>query len=201
MQITSEHDQFESLVQQLLDRQYATVDDFMAPMALIQLRQHLARYIACDELKPAGIGQQSQFQQNNEIRNDRIRWIDDDTMLGGERDYLSKIQRLMQFLNESCYTGLRSLECHYAVYGPGSFYKRHLDQFQSDSGRKYSIILYLNDHWTAADGGELMLYKNDEALRILPTGNKFVFFESDKIEHEVLPANRDRWSVTGWLKR
>lgn len=201
MQITSETEKFESLVQQLLDRQYAIVEDFMAPMAMVQLRQHLERYIACDELKPAGIGQQTQFQQNTEIRNDRIRWIDDHTMLGGERDYLDKIHRLIQYLNESCYTGLRSVEAHYAVYGQGSFYKRHLDQFQSDTGRKYSTILYLNDHWSVADGGQLVLYKGDEPITILPTGNKFVFFESDKLEHEVLPANRERWSVTGWLKR
>ena len=200
MNITSEHDQFESLVQQLMDRQYAIVDDFMSPMAFVQLKQHLGDYCENNELKPAGIGQQHQFQQNTEIRNDRIRWIEDDTMKGGERDYLEKAERLMRFLNETCFTGLRSVESHYAVYEVGSFYKRHLDQFQSDSGRKYSIILYLNDHWTEADGGQLVLYKGAEVITILPEGNRFVFFESDKLEHEVLPANRERWSVTGWLR-
>jgi SM-20-related protein len=200
MNITSEHDQFESLVRQLLDRQYGIMDDFMMPMDYIQLRQHMMDYLERGEFKAAGIGQHAGFQQNTGIRNDRIRWIDEHTMLGGERDYLARIQRFMQFLNETCYTGLRSVECHYAVYGIGSFYKKHLDQFQSDSGRRYSIILYLNEQWTEADGGQLVLYKGDETITILPAGNRFVFFESDKLEHEVLPANRDRWSVTGWMR-
>jgi SM-20-related protein len=200
MNITSELNQFETLVQQLLDREYGVIDDFMMPMDFVQLRQHMLQYLERDELKPAGIGQRDNFQQNDAIRNDRIRWLDDHTKLGGERDYLEKIERLMRFLNETCFTGLRSVECHYAVYGIGSFYKKHLDQFQSDSGRRYSIILYLNDHWTPADGGQLVLYKSDEKIEIFPNGNRFVFFESDKLEHEVLPANRERWSITGWMK-
>jgi SM-20-related protein len=47
----------------------------------------------------------------------------------------------------------------------------------------------------------LVLYKDGQEIKINPEAGRIVFFESDKIEHEVLPANRQRMSVTGWLKR
>jgi SM-20-related protein len=59
----------------------------------------------------------------------------------------------------------------------------------------------LNLEWQENDGGELALYLPEGEKRVLPIGGRLVCFESDKIEHAVLTANRNRLSLTGWLKR
>jgi SM-20-related protein len=87
------------------------------------------------------------------------------------------------------------------MYGQGSGYKKHKDQFKTDNNRKFSLICYLNDDWVASDGGELVIYQHDKPLTISPNAQKAVFFKSDEMEHEVLLANKSRMSVTGWLKR
>jgi SM-20-related protein len=91
------------------------------------------------------------------------------------------------------------MECHYAYYDTGSFYKKHIDQFRSDSGRKYSMVLYLNENWQPHMGGQLVLYA-DQDVQIDPLGGRMVFFKSDKIAHEVLLSNAPRLSIAGWLK-
>ncbi|WP_428328707.1 2OG-Fe(II) oxygenase [Mucilaginibacter sp.] len=87
------------------------------------------------------------------------------------------------------------------MYEKGSFYKKHLDRFQNNSDRAYSIILYLNEGWKTADAGELRVYDvNNVSRDISPDGGKSIFFKSDELVHEVLPTNKTRMSVTGWLK-
>ena len=85
------------------------------------------------------------------------------------------------------------------VYPAGSFYKRHLDQFKADDHRKLSVICYLNNNWTAERGGQLRLHLSTDILDILPLAGRMVCFRSDQIEHEVLPAIKDRLSLTGWI--
>ena len=105
----------------------------------------------------------------------------------------------VQHLNRYYYTGIRSFEFHYARYDVGSFYKKHIDQFRTDSGRKFSMITYLNDDWRDHDGGELVLYQQEEK-KVIPQGGSTVIFKADELPHEVLPAKRVRRSITGWLK-
>jgi len=81
----------------------------------------------------------------------------------------------------------------------GTFYKRHLDQFKKDDHRKLSVICYLNKNWKASEGGQLRIYVSGAELDILPVAGRFVCFRSDQLEHEVLPATRERWSLTGWI--
>ncbi|HKJ41953.1 MAG TPA: 2OG-Fe(II) oxygenase, partial [Sunxiuqinia sp.] len=59
---------------------------------------------------------------------------------------------------------------------------------------------YLNENWSKDDGGQLILYLDNQNLHITPKWGVTVIFKSDSIEHEVLPAKRNRYSVTGWLK-
>jgi SM-20-related protein len=54
-------------------------------------------------------------------------------------------------------------ECHFARYGEGAFYKKHLDAFKTPEEshlpkRLLSSVLYLNRDWGNEDGGELLLY-------------------------------------------
>jgi SM-20-related protein len=43
------------------------------------------------------------------------------------------------------------------------------------------------------------MYVPDGPVDILPLAGRLVCFRSDQIEHEVLPATRERLSLTGWL--
>jgi SM-20-related protein len=85
------------------------------------------------------------------------------------------------------------------VYPPGSFYKRHLDQFRKDDHRKLSVICYLNEDWHEEHGGQLRMYLPEETVDFLPLAGRLVCFRSDQIEHEVIAGTRERRSLTGWM--
>src|SRR5438105_11037113 len=112
------------------------------------------------------------------------------------------MQALRECLNRELMTGLVELEAHYAIYAPGAHYVRHRDRFRDDDARVISVILYLNDAWTARDEGVLRVYlPEDSALEVFPQGGTLVVFASDRFEHEVLPATRERVAITGWFRR
>ena len=75
-------------------------------------------------------------------------------------------------LNSTCYTGITGYEFHYALYEKGSFYKKHLDQFKNTASRQYSLIMYLNDDWQEADGGQLCVHHHDHLQNISPNNGK-----------------------------
>jgi SM-20-related protein len=85
------------------------------------------------------------------------------------------------------------------IYPPGSYYKRHLDQFKKDDHRKLSVICYLNENWKEEEGGQLRIYLPDKDIDVLPIAGRLVCFRSDQLEHEVLRATRPRLSITGWI--
>jgi SM-20-related protein len=109
----------------------------------------------------------------------------------------------MQYLNRTCYLGLKDFEAHYAVYPPETFYKRHLDQFKYNDHRKITFITYLNENWKTTDGGEICLYlpgaNGEETVKFLPEAGRFLLFRSDLLEHEVKITQRERYSITGWM--
>jgi SM-20-related protein len=47
----------------------------------------------------------------------------------------------------------------------------------------------------------LRLHLHDGPCDIKPRPGCVVLFLSDEVEHEVLPATRDRWSIAGWFRR
>lgn len=155
-----------------------------------------------DELMTvAGTGNEPVRDESQKIRSDSIYWMDRNHANSYEQEFLQLVEDFIVHLNSTCYTGINGYEFHYAVYGEGSFYKRHKDQFKNDNNRKYSLINYLNENWLEEDGGELMVYQNEGVQKILPHSQKAVFFKSDQLEHEVMKANRRRMSITGWLKQ
>lgn len=198
----SDTDQFEGLIQGLLDKGYGCCDDFLDTLTIADLRQHLHDQYASGQMSHAGIGNKNVHQKNERVRGDMIRWIDNESVEACEQVLYTKIMAFISYLNETCYTSIDNFESHYAHYAINSFYKRHLDQFKSAQERKYSIILYLNDDWQGEDGGILMLYpKGAPPLPISPLGGRLIFFKSDDMEHEVLPSTtRIRMSIAGWLK-
>jgi SM-20-related protein len=112
------------------------------------------------------------------------------------------LERLRFALNETTFLGLFAFEGHYALYPPGAFYRRHRDRFRDDDARVVSCVLYLNQAWTAADGGALRIHlSRTNARDVLPIGGTLVCFLADQYEHEVLPATRERLSIAGWFRR
>lgn len=155
-----------------------------------------------DELMTAaGIGNEKLKDAQQKMRSDKIYWMDKKHTNIYEQEFLQLVEDFIDHLNSTCYTGINGYEFHYAVYEEGSFYKRHKDQFKNDSNRKYSLINYLNKNWLEEEGGQLMIYQDEAMQKILPQAQTAVFFKSDEMEHEVKKANRQRMSITGWLKQ
>lgn len=190
--------QYETLIEQMMEQGFGVLDNFLTRVETENLNSSLTMRYEEDTFRKAGISKGQEVVRS--IRGDEIFWLEKATATEAEKRYLAQVEAFMLYVNRTCYLGLQSYEMHYAVYPVGTFYKRHLDRFQSDSGRKLSIICYLNDTWTETDGGQLRLHLKSGELDILPLAGRIVVFESDKIEHEVLTAHKERRSVTGWLK-
>lgn len=197
-----EQNQFEELIQGLIDNKFGYSNNFLLPSTMAGLRDNMMILNTSGDMKSAGIGNQLTFQQNVLIRSDKVNWIEGKSKNQFEDIYLKKIWRFINHLNNTCFTSIHTFESHYANYELGSFYKRHLDQFKNEKGRKYSIVVYLNQDWTDADEGMLSLYPLDAAPQnISPLEGRIVFFRSDEMEHEVHPSlTRERRSIAGWLK-
>jgi SM-20-related protein len=193
--------QFEALIDGVMEHHYGTVDHFIPPALVSALRDHLLENFSNGAMKPAGIGRQDSYAQNLEVRGDVIHWLEKQHN-AAEKMFLDYIETFVTHLNRTCYAGINAYEFHYALYPTGHFYKRHRDQFKSDLGRKFSLVMYLNEDWTPDNAGSLVLYPEGQLpVQVLPEGGRVVFFRADELEHEVLPANRPRLSIAGWLKR
>jgi SM-20-related protein len=152
-------------------------------------------------LIPAGVGNIQKLQHNQLIRKDIIYWLDRKNNNIYENEFLTQIEAFICYLNESCFAGITGYEFHYSLYEKGAFYRKHLDQFQDNSSRQFSLISYLNLDWKIEDGGELCIYQENNIQKISPTNGKTIFFKSNELVHEVLTTQKQRLSITGWLKR
>lgn len=95
------------------------------------------------------------------------------------------------------YTKLQDEGYEVLKYGPGEFFKPHVDdgaEWQNHN-RKISTILFLNDDFT---GGELEFTKH--GLKVKPkTGTVLVFPSSFAFPHQVLPPDGNRYTVVTWF--
>jgi SM-20-related protein len=175
--------------------------DFLAGAVVTALAAEARRRDAIGEFRAAGIGRGAERRQNEAIRGDRIAWIDEAGGDASMQPWWVALERLRVALNQSLYLGLFSFEGHYAIYPRGSHYGRHRDAFHDDARRVLSCVLYLNASWGEADGGALRIYGDKCTRDILPVGGTLVCFLSERFEHEVLPATRERLALTGWFRR
>lgn len=190
----------EQVIDSVVNNGYAVFDGFFGPDLIDCLRNNLLGRYEAGVMHPAGVGKHFTFQRNLRVRGDLISWLDEHSADDCERQFFEKVEQLMKYLNRTCFTALNGCEFHYAFYQKGSFYKRHLDQFQHDRGRKFTMVTYLNNDWTEADGGQLRIYLPDGTTKdIIPKGGRTVFFRADELEHEVMVAHRQRYSIAGWL--
>ena len=192
-------DIYEKLIQGLLDKGFASVDNWLSSDELIGLRKSLLQHQKDNRFHSAGIGNKENLVTIKKIRNDAICWLDPSKANKFEQQFFKKIDDFTNYLNATCFAGIRSYEFQYAIYYKGSFYKKHVDVFKNDDKRQFSMVFYLTKEWKKGDGGELMLYVNDIEVEIQPIPGRMVFFKSD-IPHEVLVSNFKRLSLTGWMK-
>lgn len=197
---------YEDLIEHILSDGYGVADNFLNPAETAALASQLHQRQTNGQFRQAGMGNENTTATvDTQTRGDHIAWLHAATATSEETAFLSRIGLFMDYLNQTCYLGLRDCEFHYASYAIGTFYKRHLDRFRTDSHRKLSVICYLNQDWHTEDGGQLALYLTDkqgnEYTKLIdPLGGRLVCFESDRLEHAVLPATRERLSLTGWLR-
>jgi len=196
---------YEKIISGLLEEQYCIVEDFFDAGEIEVLRESLLQKYEEDNFKKAAIGNRLNETIEKAVRGDFILWINEADAGEAENIFFSKINSLVDYLNKTCFLGILQKEFHYAVYPPGTFYKRHLDTFQNDDRRKLSLVCYLNEeNWNPENGGELVIYKQENGVEtpkiIYPLPGRIVIFESQVLEHEVKPVNTTRLSITGWLK-
>jgi SM-20-related protein len=190
-----------SIISQLSESGYAICDAYLPAKTITALANKAKQRFATGAMAAARTGQQA---ENAKIRGDSIFWLSESSTNTSVQAYFSKMHVLRNALNLHLFMNVQELETHLAVYPIGSVYEKHLDQFSNGEGvqaRQLSSILYLNNQWLVADGGTLRLHLNaHKYLDIAPTAGKLVLFLSSQFWHEVLPATRDRISLTGWFR-
>ncbi|EPR69266.1 2OG-Fe(II) oxygenase [Cyclobacterium qasimii] len=195
----------DKVVQDLYDKGWSVVDNYISEDFRTDMLREQKELLMHGQFRLAGIGSGETFAIKPEIRSDKVLWMDENLLTPIQEVYWDKMDRLKSAINRRCFLGLKSYEAHFAMYPQGSFYSRHLDQFQTVQYRIVSVILYLNDTWEESDGGELRMYFTrpdgiEEYQDFLPVGGRLVVFLSGEIPHEVLPTAKERISITGWMK-
>lgn len=190
----------EAAAEALVDRGWFAVPAAVPPATVTALAEDLEALVDADRLKRAGIGRESDFQLDREVRRDWIFWLNRQRPV--QAAFLDACERLRRALNRRLFLGLFEFEAHLALYPEGAFYKRHFDSFRGAANRMVSLVVYLNRDWAPGDGGELVLYPRDaaDAVRVEPRAGTLVLFMSEEVEHEVLPTTAARASVAGWFR-
>lgn len=183
---------------------YAGESIFSAELS-VRLAQRARSLAATRALQAARVGHHTGVQTNAQLRSDDTRWLADAPDDASERDATASVHTLRAHLNEALFLGAQEVELHFSRYAPGAFYRTHRDRFRDDDARLVSLVFYLNADWTDDAGGELVLYADDDSgtviTRVQPRTGTMLCFLSDRFPHEVLPAIRERYSLTGWLRR
>lgn len=205
----------QAIANALAETGWLTLPDFLDAPQLQALRRLAKQQLQQDNFRQANIGANAQRTSNPDIRGDQICWLEQDAVHENTvyAEFCAFLEALRLQLNQSLYLGLFEAELHLALYPPGGRYQKHIDNFQGRSPRIITFILYLNQDWQVEQGGQLRLYTghaDDEQqiasrelnyVDINPQGGTLVLFLSERFYHEVLPATRERLSLTGWLRR
>lgn len=169
------------------------------------ISQNLSRSLLKDakietKFKRAGISNFPALRIDTNRRRDKIHWLDDDGSVRSE--FLAFADGLKEYLNKTLFLVLTYYESHYSIYNNGDFYETHVDAFKNSVNRVVTTVYYLNDGWREGDGGELVIYdeQNNFLKKVPPIANTLVVFLSEKFPHEVLPAKKKRYSIAGWFR-
>src|SRR5690606_19147276 len=179
------------------------LDGFLGLEHIHALQDEIIKLKKINVFHKASIGKDSLKQINENIRSDSLAWVQDWNTNAALKVYKNKISQLSSQLHQEFYLTLKSFEAHFAVYAPGEFYLKHIDQHKNSHERQVSCILYLSSLYEG-DGGELVIYEKDDPRHVLdvisPKQGRLVVFFSSWLYHEVRPANKERYSLTGWIR-
>jgi SM-20-related protein len=187
----------------LVEDGWARLPEFLPDATWRALADEVRARHADGRLHAAGIGTGDCRRLASDVRGDHIHWLDPTSAGVAEQDALARLDDLRLTLNRELQLGMFEFEGHFARYPPGAGYRFHQDQHRGTDARVLSCVLYLNSDWKAEDEGQLRLYLDPiggEYRDVLPEGGTLVCFLSDRFWHEVLPARRERLSLTGWFR-
>ncbi|HMT94590.1 2OG-Fe(II) oxygenase [uncultured Thiothrix sp.] len=189
-----------AIIEALASQGWIVIPNFLKANQIRQLRDQALSHYAAGEFKQASIGQGNNKTIQTEIRRDAVLWLEEpNTGVAGE--FLAWLTELRTELNRELFLSLVEAELHFALYPAGGFYRKHIDNFRGSSARLVTVILYLNPDWQPEQGGQLQMYLDNKTLEVAPEAGTLVLFLSERFEHEVLPTEQERLSLTGWLRR
>lgn len=178
MHITSDVSKLSAIVDDLASQGWSQQADFLPAELVSALAAECHRRAGDGQLNPAGVGRGGTLEVREAIRGDHIRWLEPGESSACDR-YLDAMDALRQAINQGLFIGLEDYECHFALYPPGAFYRRHLDRFRDDDRRAVSAVIYLNQDWQPGDGGELRMFLDDQHVHdVAPTAGTLVVFLS-----------------------
>lgn len=193
----------DSVADSLALNSYAIIDNFLSDEEALNCLDVLQENKEEGNFKKAGIGTLGMHQIDKTIRGDEIKWLDNQNLSPASQVYMDQVGAMMRYFNRTLFLSLKDFECHFAHYPSGTFYKRHLDLLKLSDHRKLSFVLYLNPNWKEGDGGELLLYLQEngeeKTVTVNPILGRLVVFRSEILEHEVALAHKSRHSITGWM--
>lgn len=191
---------YDLIADKLADKGYCILPQLLPAELNLALHRRITR-LDDDDFHRAGIGRETGFQLNRQVRRDQTRWLTESNAT--DAAYLQQMAEFRLAINRRLFMGLFDYESHYAHYPPGAFYKKHMDAFKGQSNRVLTTVLYLNPDWQAEDGGQLLIYEpnSDTVIEtVSPNFGSFVIFLSEQFPHEVVKASRDRYSIAGWFR-
>ncbi|MEJ2622853.1 MAG: 2OG-Fe(II) oxygenase family protein [Candidatus Thiodiazotropha sp.] len=194
---------FDQVAEDLSIQGWSVVDGLISPIVISELATEITRLWQKGRFRRISTGYGNPFRYNPEMRGDQAMWLDSSHCLGAQRLYMNAMEELRQSLNRKLNLGLSSFDSHMAVYQPGSFNRKHLDQSHRIGRHCITSILYLNNSWSESDGGQLRIFTdagNEKHFEeILPFEGRLVTFLSARYLYEIAPSKRHRMSMTGWF--
>jgi len=187
------------IINDLVSNELSIQDAVFAPHLLEELHTEFEARRNKQDFKQAAVGKGLLKKKIKQIRGDQICWVDESTENTALKQFNSFLLELMNSIRQELFVPLKRHESHFALYLPGSFYKKHKDQHKNSPHRQLSCVLYLSS-WEEGDGGELLIHKKMKEQRIEPLRGRFVCFLSGKVIHEVLPCKYERKSLTSWMR-
>jgi len=203
-------------VSQALEKEgHVVVDEYLGLPLAKALHQQAQSLYAANQFRKALIGKNQSLTQNQAIRSDEICWLAGG-VFGAPQSADSSVEHvpkvnsplalfgqnidaLREALNRQMYLGLTGFECHLARYSEGAGYQAHLDVHHKSEARVLSFVYYLNPSWRKEHGGEVKFYEPD--FEVEPILDRLVIFISAEKRHEVKQARRERFTLTGWMRR
>jgi SM-20-related protein len=180
-------------------------DDVLGPSGSMGIHHAVEALAAAGRLRPAGLSRGAAYRVDGAVRGDAIAWIDPAEVPLEFTELLAVFLTLRDSLNREAYLGLGRMEVQAARYpGGGAVYERHRDAFPAPPGgrpnRRVTAIYYANPVWGPDDGGILRLHGGDGPVDVAPVLDRLLVFQSERVEHEVLPARMPRCAVTAWFR-